>query len=96
MVYNGVLQSTVNVASEIMYEPVKPVRESKEMKGAECGALKEPSCHVPEQTEKPQCTSVRMTCVLAETQHTSWDLNVCLHYFYPILKLLLAHRPRLL
>lgn len=82
--YSGV-QSTVNVASEIMYEPVKSVHESKEMKGANCGTRKEPSCHVPEQTKKAQRISVRMACMSAETQQTSWDLSV-LSIFVPNLK----------
>jgi hypothetical protein len=51
--YSGVMQSTVNVASESLYESVNPMCESKEIKGADCGALKAPFCHLPGKTEKP-------------------------------------------
>jgi hypothetical protein len=53
VVYSGVMQSTVSVASDSLYEPVNPMRESKEMKGADWGKLKAPSCHLSRQTEKP-------------------------------------------
>ena len=65
------MQSTVSVASESLYEPVNPMHESKQMKEADCGKLKAPSCHLPGQTEKPRRISVRMDCTLAETQQTS-------------------------
>jgi len=71
VVYSGVMQSTVIAASESLYEPVNPMHESEEMKGADGGKLKAPSCHLPGQTEKPRRISVTMACTLAETQQTS-------------------------
>jgi len=85
VMYSGVMQSTVTVASESLHEPVNPMHESKEMKGADCGKLKAPSCHLPGQTEKPWHISARMACMLAETQRISWDLSAT-SLFVPDLK----------
>jgi hypothetical protein len=70
------MQSTVSVASESLYEPLNPMRESQEVDGAHCGKLKAPSCHLPGETENPRHISVTMASTLAETRQTSRDLSV--------------------